>query len=362
MNAPLNTSSLPRPIKVMVVDDSAAIRAIIKRVLSTNSDIEICGAASNGQDAVNCVERLAPDVVVLDIEMPIMDGITCLPLLLEKKPDAKVLICSTLSDHGADVSIKALSMGAADCLLKPTGPDAIRESQEFSEKLIALTIALGKKNIRRQIPTEPRTPTPPPNLHISAGTPKPQILAIGTSTGGPNALLKILPGMKDLPEPIVITQHMPPKFTKLLAEQIQKASGIACSEAENGMVLENNHAYVAHGDYHMVFEKIGSKTVIRLDDGEPENFCRPAVDPMMRSLIPIYGPNIYACILTGMGNDGLQGCQKIVDAGGHVIAQDEDTSVVWGMPGAVAKAGICSHILPENKIADHINRVFSYLQ
>ncbi len=343
-------------VKVMLVEDSAAIRAIIKQILRGCPEIELTGTACDGRQAVDNVERLDPDVIILDIEMPVMDGIAALPLLLEKKKNAKVIICSTLSDHGADISLKALSMGASECILKPTGADALRGNNSFSETLIRTVLSLGREKIRRKT----GLPATPVEIKYAPSklTSKPGILAIGSSTGGPNALLKVLSGLNNLGVPIVITQHMPPKFTKLLADQIAKVTGIECFEGENGMKIRDNCIYVAPGGYHMLLVKEGMETVIKLSEEPPENFCRPSVDPMLRSLIKLYGSRIYTVILTGMGNDGLIGSKQVVEAGGHVIAQDEASSVVWGMPKAVAEAGICSAILPDEKITAHILDVF----
>ncbi|MCB9989986.1 MAG: chemotaxis response regulator protein-glutamate methylesterase [Rhodospirillales bacterium] len=341
----------------MVVDDSAAIRAIVKRILSESPDIEICGTALHGAQAIESVARLAPDVIVLDIEMPVMDGITALPKILEQKKDVKIIMCSTLSDRGADISIKALSMGAADCILKPTGATAIQADVGFGQSLIRMVLSLGTAHIKKVSGVQPERQ--PIQYRPAPAKIQPRILAIGSSTGGPNALIKVLSGLKGIKVPIVITQHMPEKFTKILAEQLSKNTGLPCVEAEEGMSLQPGNAYVAPGGYHMLLKKSGLTTAVHLDKGPLENFCRPSVDPMLRSLIPIYGSHIFVTILTGMGNDGLAGCQDIVKNGGHVIAQDEATSVVWGMPGAVAKAGICTAVLPDANIAGHIMNVFS---
>jgi two-component system chemotaxis response regulator CheB len=286
--------------------------------------------------------------MILDIEMPFMDGITALPLLLEKKPNLKILICSTLSERGADISIKALSLGAADCLLKPSGGEAIQARRDFHESLLRLVKSLGASAIQAV-----KTENPISLRKVTASLP-PKILAIGSSTGGPNALMLLLKYLPNLSVPIVITQHMPKTFTAMLANHITQATGVPCVEGAEGMVIKAGHAYVAPGGYHMLLQKNGGDTVIHLDDGAPENFCRPSVDPMLRSLSEIYGAALLITILTGMGADGLPGCQHAVKAGARVIAQDEASSVVWGMPGAVANAGICSSVAPIPQLADFI--------
>jgi two-component system chemotaxis response regulator CheB len=349
MSAGSPTAKPVRPIRVMVVDDSAVIRSVISTILKTDPGVEITGFASNGQQAVETVLQYNPDIIVLDIEMPFMDGITALPLLLAEKPDVKVLICSTLSDHGAAVSLQALALGAADCLLKPSGAAAIQERRDFHRQLLQLVRSLGARVMQ---PAHPTSAIALRNINLIA--PRPQILAIGSSTGGPNALTQLLSRLKDLSVPIVITQHMPKTFTALLANQLQQSTGILCHEGAEGMVLQAGHAYIAPGGYHMLLQKNGADTVVHIDEGAPENFCRPSVDPMLRSLIEVYGGKILTVILTGMGSDGLPGCKQIVQAGGQVIAQDEASSVVWGMPGAVTNAQLCSTVAPIYELAGHI--------
>lgn len=345
---------LPRQVKVMIVDDSAVIRSILERILRSDPDIEVCGFAGNGADAVRAVGVCRPDIIVLDIEMPVMDGITALPLLLEKDPDLKILICSTLSEKGAEISLKALALGAADCILKPTGAAAVGANSDFAAHLLRTVLMIGASIMAAAEPVR-KTETKP--LPVSAsGAPK--IIAVGSSTGGPNALMTVLADMRDMPVPIVITQHMPATFTRILAEQIAKTTGLDCREAADGMVLEPGCAYVAAGDRHLLFVRAGDGVQVRLDDGPPEHFCRPAVDPMLRSLVRIYGNGgILAVILTGMGHDGLAGCREVAAHGGTVVAQDAESSVVWGMPGAVAGAGLCNAVLPLKDIAAWVRGV-----
>lgn len=344
---------LPRRIKIMIVDDSAVIRGIIEKILSSNPDIEVCGFSSNGEEALRAINICRPDIVILDIEMPVMDGITALPLLLEKNRDLKILICSTLSDRGAEISLKALSLGAADCILKPSGASAIEKNSEFSLSLLRSVLFIGSEVLKKD---EPKTPV---KTQKFAPRSSPRILAVGSSTGGPNALTAVLRDLKGLQVPIVITQHMPEKFTKVLAEQINKSTGMDCKEAEDGEILMPGRAYIAPGGFHMVFKKTGHDVLVHLDKGPLENFCRPSVDPMLRSLNVIYGAGVFSVILTGMGQDGLAGCREVVKSGGQVIAQDAATSVVWGMPGAVANDGLCSAVLPLKDIAPYVLGAFS---
>lgn len=343
----------PARTRILIVDDSAVIRTVISRTLSAHPDMEIVGIAANGELGVKSTASLKPDIVILDIEMPVMDGITALPLILKEKPDARVLICSTLSARGAEISVRALSLGATECILKPGG-DAIVNAIDFQNELVKVVRSLAASKAFKK--TGVSSQKSPVVLRKPTTQLPPRIIAIGSSTGGPKALMDILGHMKNLPAPIVITQHMPKTFTALLAQHITQSCGIPCSEGKEGEPLKAGHAYVAPGGHHMVFKKSGEAVTIHINEEPPENFCRPSVNPMLRSLIPIYGANrILSIILTGMGNDGSQVCADLAAQGGTIIAQDEATSVVWGMPGAVAQAGICSAILPLDRIPSWVN-------
>lgn len=331
--------------RVLIVDDSAVMRSVISRTLSASSDIEVVGKVENGEIAVNSIKSLDPDIVILDIEMPVMDGITALPLILKEKPSVKVLICSTLSARGADISVRALSLGATECILKP-GSDTIISAKDFQDSLLRLVRTLAFKDVSKSAVVH----KPKFTLQKKVSVLPPKILAIGSSTGGPKALMDLMVDLKNLPVPIVITQHMPKNFTAMLAKHITDQTGIPTQEGAPGMLLKAGCAYVAPGGYHMTLHKVNENVIIRLNEDPPENYCRPSVNPMLRSLIPIYGDRILAVILTGMGCDGSQACADVANRGGRVIAQDEATSVVWGMPGAVANAGLCSAVLPINEI------------
>lgn len=374
--------SLPtpaRPIKVMIVDDSAIIRALLNRILKTDAHIKVCGSAPNGQAAIDTVGALAPDVVILDIEMPVKDGITALPEILKAKPGVKVVICSTLSDRGAAISMKALALGATECLLKPSSPKDIQESGGFHDGLLRLVRHIGSAAVRASGPVAPQgaRPTAAAGQGARAGagagikkdgaftlrprpirTAAPKILAIGSSTGGPNALDALLKELRGLPVPIVITQHMPPTFTRILAEHLGTSTRMSVAEGAQGAVLEPGTVTIAPGGKHMLFQRLGDRTTIALDDGPPENFCKPAVDPMLRSLKELYGPDVLTVILTGMGEDGAKGAKILADAGGAVLAQDEETSVVWGMPGATAHIGAACAVEPLPSLAQTIRGFF----
>ena len=349
--------------RVMVVDDSAVIRGLIVRALTSEPDIEVAASVADGLQAINTLKHNLVDVIVLDIEMPNMDGLTALPQLLAIAPAVKIIMASTLTQRNAEISLKALSAGAADYLPKPqarelTGPSDFH--RDLVDKVRGLGTAARRAGSRRRQEADAAGATagaeqsikpaivPTRNFKLNkTSAVKPRIIAIGSSTGGPQALLELMRHFaRGIAQPIVITQHMPPTFTTLLADHVSRHCGLTAVEAKNGMVLEGGRAYIAPGNYHMTIMPNGERHAIQLNQDPPENYCRPAVDPMMRSLAKNFGPAVLAIILTGMGQDGLEGCRAVVQAGGTLIAQDEATSVVWGMPGAVALAGLCSAVLP----------------
>lgn len=377
------------PIRVMVVDDSVVVRGLIGRWIDEDPALAVVASHRNGKLAVDDIARVMPDVVILDIEMPEMDGLTALPLLLARKPDLVVVMASSLTRRNAEVSLKALSLGAADYVPKPDSNSGISTSPEFKRDLVEKVKALGLRLRNRA--GRPISPRPIPTASVSAapstaassasaitkpfqppvagkaittrpyGSAAPRILAIGSSTGGPQALTKLFqaigPAISRVP--VVVTQHMPATFTAILAEHIAKASGRACAEGRHGERLEAGRVYVAPGGKHMVIGRSGAEPVIELNDLPPVNFCKPAVDPMFDSVSAVYGAAVLAVVLTGMGSDGANGARMIAGAGGSIIAQDEETSVVWGMPGAVAHAGVASEILPLDAIGPKVVRILS---
>ena len=357
-------------IRVMLVDDSAIIRGLITKMIAPDPGILVTASVANGAQAVKRITARDIDVIVLDIEMPVMDGLTALPKLLEVDPNVKIVMASTLTDRNADISLKALEVGAADYIPKPTSTTQIVGASDFRRELLEKIKTLGaaaRRAAGRPLPkaafrpgqAQATAPTPVPSgpvtLRKATNAFTPEILAIGSSTGGPQALLALFKDLKPtIGVPVVITQHMPPTFTRILAEHISKETGWTCTEAQDGDVLEPNRAYLAPGDFHMEIVVSPCGPSMRMNQNPPENFCRPAVDPMLRSLVKSFGSRILTAILTGMGADGLKGGELVIEEGGTVIAQDEATSVVWGMPGAVAAAGICSAVLPIQKLGAHI--------
>jgi len=361
------------PIRVMVVDDSVVVRGLVARWIEEEPGLAVAASLRNGRDAVDQLERVDPDVVILDIEMPELDGISALPLLLAKKRDLVVIMASTLTRHNAEISLKALSLGAADYIPKPETNRGVTTSATFRRELIEKIRELGSRRKRRrpagrvapaapaaQPAQRPVDPVAPLKLRPFAPTP-PRVLVIGSSTGGPQALTAIVSGLRGLiPRvPVLITQHMPPTFTTILAEHIARAAGNPAHEGVDGEPIVPGTIYVAPGGKHMQAVKRDKGVFIALDDGPLVNYCKPAVDPLFRSAAAAWGGAALALVLTGMGSDGARGGAEIVAHGGSVIAQDETTSVVWGMPGAAAHAGICSAVLPLDQIAPKIMRLFS---
>lgn len=365
-------------IKVLIVDDSMVLRTLYRRILSQDTQFEVVASIANGKLAVEQVADLNPHVIILDIEMPVMDGMTALPKLLEKVPNAKVIMSSTLTSKNAAISLEAMEKGAAEYIEKPEDEAAV---VAFERDLKEKVVVLGREakaaaeqagagappslaGILSEIASLEKQAVPSQNDVVPASAPvhtarqyqQPKVLVIGSSTGGPQALMHIFEKLdgKLRHMPIFITQHMPPKFTTFLAEHLHKASGMSCVEPKDGEKVESGKVYIAPGDYHMlVTEGVNGKT-IRLTQDEPENFCRPAVDPMLRSIANVYGGEVLVVILTGMGQDGREGVRPLYEKQARILVQDKESSVVWGMPGAVAQANLADEILPLDKIAERI--------
>lgn len=349
----------PSPRRVLLVDDSAAVRGFYRRALDSDPSINVVASVGNGQAALNALAQSDVDVVVLDIEMPVMDGLTALPRILAARPGVKVLVVSGLTPRGADISYRALVAGATECVAKPDGvdPSAAAEFQrDFLTKVRALADARRAK-LGKAAPAMKPEAARTIKLVAPRAVPAPvKAIAIASSTGGPSALLQLMPMLKDGPrQPIFITQHMPPRFTTSLAEHLGRVAGRPVAEGVDGETVRDGKVYVAPGDWHMLIEG-PSPPKIRLTQSAPVNFCRPSADPMLRSLVAVYGSGLLCVVLTGMGADGLGGATEVVAAGGTVVAQDQATSVVWGMPGAVANAGLCTAILPLDRIGSYIRQ------
>jgi two-component system chemotaxis response regulator CheB len=362
------------PLRVMVVDDSVVIRGMISRWLGSEPDIVVAASLRTGLEAVNQIERINPDIAVLDIEMPELDGISALPLLLAKKRNLIVIMASTLTRRNAEISFKALSLGASDYIPKPESTREATAAETFRHDLVQKIRHLGAKVRRsshataapalgrmRDAVLRPPAAASAPLAKRSFSLQNPRALLIGSSTGGPQALMSVVAEIGPVIDrfPVLITQHMPPTFTTILAEHLARASHRPAREAVDGEAVKAGHIYLAPGGRHMRVVRQGAEPVIALDDGPPVNFCKPAVDPLFTSAVEVWQSAILALVLTGMGSDGMRGGKDIVAAGGSVIAQDEASSVVWGMPGAAANAGICAAVLPLNQIAPKLVRLFS---
>lgn len=359
-------------IKVMLVDDSAVIRGLLDRELKADGNFDVVCTASNGQMAITQLRTHEVDVIVLDVEMPVMDGITALPKLLEISPKTRVIMASTLTRRNAEISLKALELGATDYIAKPTTKDGAEVSNFYADllsKIKALVPHVVTKTVKPAPAPTPSSgvqpsisarlfePIPVPTRPVRQIAPAARFpvaaLAIASSTGGPQALLSIFRQMKGqhLRVPVFITQHMPPNFTTILADHITKASGYDCHEAVNDEVVVPGKVYLAPGDYHMTVSRQGSDVRLGLNQNPPENFCRPSADPMLRSLAKIYGDKLLVTVLTGLGADGARGSSDVVQNGGIVVAQNEATCVVYGMPKAVVDAKLTSAVFPLPEIA-----------
>lgn len=401
-----NNISSNGDVRVMVVDDSVVIRGLISRTLEAEDGITVVASVGNGKIAVSEMERGRNiEVVVLDVEMPVMDGLEALPLLLKSDPNLQVVMASTLTMRNAKISMRAMQEGAADYVPKPTSNREVSGNSDFKTELIAKVKTFGQRyrSLGGRIAAKPATTAAKPNITkptnaftktqkpnttakpstiatatTTAAKPKslydkevklrkppiifkPQAIAIGSSTGGPQALFEVISSLGTIKQPIFITQHMPATFTAILAQHISSQCKVNCTEAVDGEVVKNEHIYLAPGDYHMRINNEGGKMVIKLSQDDPVNFCRPAVDPLLQSLSKAYKDKLLTVILTGMGADGRNGCKDVVKAGGVVLAQDEESSVVWGMPGAVATAGLASELLPLKEIGNNIKKIAACL-
>jgi two-component system chemotaxis response regulator CheB len=353
-------------IRVLIVDDSAVMRSLLRSVIMSDPGLEVSGTAADGQSALGSIRLDAPDLILLDVEMPVMDGLATLRELRARRHTMPVIMCSSLTQRGATVTIEALASGASDYVAKPTGQSG-REAatralaQELLPKIHALT---GHLQARAAVPAAPRTvlPMPPAPPRLACHAPaKPQVLAIGVSTGGPAALDVLLPQFpRNFPVPVLIVQHMPEMFTRLLAERLSRRCSLQVLEAVEGMPALAGSVYIARGNWHMEAQpapRPGAPATIHLTQDAPENHCRPSVDTLFRSAAHVYGAGVLAVVLTGMGYDGLDGSRIVLEQGGSVLAQDQATSTVWGMPGAVAQAGLAYKVLPLAGIAPEVMRV-----
>ncbi len=342
------------PIRILIVDDSSVIRKILGEGLAADPGLEVVGTAGTGSIALSKIPQVNPDLVTLDIEMPGMNGLETLAAIRKTYPKLPVIMFSTLTERGAAITLDALALGASDYVTKPSNTGSLDVTlNQIRAQLIPKVKALCASRLSRlSAPAAPlRRATP------VGDAPRVEVLAIGTSTGGPNALAELLPAIPgDFPVPIVIVQHMPPVFTRLLASRLNDRSALTVQEGSPGQSLKAGEAWIAPGDFHMTLESQGTSVRLSTNQDPPENSCRPAVDPLFRSVAKVFGCHALAVVLTGMGADGVNGCQHIREKGGQVYVQDEASSVVWGMPGSVAAAGLANGVYPINAMAHEIVR------
>jgi two-component system chemotaxis response regulator CheB len=377
-----------RPKRILIVDDSAVMRSLLRSVVSSEPGFNVAGTAADGASALSSVDALKPDLILLDVEMPVMDGLVTLKQLRARGHKMPVVICSSLTQRGARVTLDALAAGASDYVAKPSGQTSRDEAtkklaQELGPKMRALTspAAYGSSGafagvnpgamdgLARGVSpgvgkTGPPMPMGPPRSQTITAQPK--VLVVGASTGGPAALDIVLPALPpDFPLPVMVVQHMPELFTSLFAERLNGRCKLRAREAVEGEPVRAGTIYVARGNWHMEIRTAvqgGSMTTLHLTQGPLENHCRPAVDVLFRSAAAVYGSTVLGVVLTGMGSDGMLGCRVIRDSGGAVIAQDEASSIVWGMPGAVTNAGLAQRVLTLDAIAPEIVRLCSRIR
>lgn len=359
-------------IRVLVVDDSVVVRRLVTDSLSRDPDIEVVGFASNGRIALSKVDQLGPDLVTMDIEMPEMNGIEAVRALRRARHTMPIIMFSTLTERGASATLDALVAGATDYVTKPANVGSVQESlAQVAGQLIPKIKALVPR--RAEVPAAvvpsqataavpvlrspargPVTTRPMPPVHPV------QALIIGSSTGGPEALSRVLSNLSAPPPvPVLLVQHMPPVFTRQLAARLDRLGPATVVEAADGDALRAGTVYVAPGDHHLELRRSAGTLRVAITDGPPVNFCRPSVDVLFRSAVREFGGHLLSVVLTGMGADGRTGCEDVVSAGGTVLVQDEATSVVWGMPGAVATAGLAHRILPVGEVAPAIESVLA---
>ncbi len=347
-------------IKVLVVDDSVVVRRLLSDALGSDPRISVVGSAANGSIALQKIEQLGPEVVILDVEMPDMDGIETVAQIRKRRPELPVIMCSALTEQGAVVTLRALSAGATDYVTKPSAQVVQQDRMSsFKGELIAKVVALGERRSATIFPIAERVPPAEQKSRPRGGFEPVAALAIGCSTGGPNALATLFEGIpQNLPVPIFIVQHMPPLFTKILADRLASSSGVRVLEARHGEEIEPGTVYIAPGNYHMTIgpDAKRARLLTLLNQDAPENSCRPAVDVTFRSLASTYRAGVLGCVLTGMGHDGAIGARAIVEAGGAMVVQSPETCVVSSMPRSVIEAGFAETVLPLAQIAEELVR------
>lgn len=350
-------------IRVLIVDDAVVIRKILTDVLSADEDIEVVGTAANGKIALQKIPQVNPDIITLDVEMPELNGLDTIPLIRKDYPKLPIIMFSTLTERGGQATLEALSRGASDYVTKPANVGNVTNAKEAVKEDLVRKIKTLTHRSNNGVSAAAKIITSLPKQSDVTVAPQKcitqpiQMVVIGVSTGGPNALAKVIPDLpQDFPVPVMIVQHMPTMFTRLLAERLDAQSPLRVVEASAGMKIERGTVYIAPGDFHLEAVRVNAELQAHLHQGPQENSCRPAVDVLFRSVVPLFSAGILGVVLTGMGQDGLHGCRHIKEVGGLVMVQDQASSVVWGMPGYVAEAGLADAILPLDQVAHEINR------
>ncbi len=343
--------------RVLIVDDSVLVRRLMTDVLYDESEIEIAGTAANGKIALSMISQVNPDVVTMDVEMPEMNGIQALTEIRKTHPRLPVIMVSSHTEQGAAATIDALTCGANDYIAKPSRMGSMDAALEYFKAQLIPKIKQLTRPLSRPLASSVAGSPVRAKPSVLSKTHRIDIVAIGVSTGGPNALAEVIPKLPaNFPVPIVIVQHMPATFTRLLAERLGAKSLNPVHEGAAGQVLGPKQIWIAPGDYHMIVGRQGAQRILQLHQGPPENSCRPAVDVLFRSVADVYGANCLAVVMTGMGQDGLRGSERIRELGGSIFAQDEASSVVWGMPGFIVQAGLADKVLPLDQLAHEISR------
>jgi two-component system chemotaxis response regulator CheB len=345
-------------LRVMVVDDTAVVRLLLTEMLGSDPLVEVAATAPNGRIALEKLDQVAPDIIILDVEMPEMDGLQTLTALRRRNPALPVIMFSSHTQAGARIAIEALQLGASDVVGKPTSGQLLETREALLSRIKALCFLRGEHDSSRLRCGTAVAPVPPPRPARFAVGLRVDAVVIAISTGGPNALAALLPRLpRELPVPVLVVQHMPPVFTRILAERLASKCQLGVEEAAAGAEVVAGRVYVAPGDHHLTVERSASGVRLATNQAQHENSCRPSADCLFRAAAEVYGEHVLAVVMTGMGQDGLRGCQRIYAAGGQIIIQDEASSVVWGMPGAVAKAGLADAVLPLDDLAGEIVRL-----
>ncbi len=338
--------------KILIVDDSSVIRHLLRSIVNDEDDMIVAEVAHDGEEALDKLQASTFDLVVLDIEMPRLDGLETLKRIRRKDRRLPVIMFSTLTAHGAAATLDALALGASDYATKPEASSIGEAVTTIRSQLVPKIRALVGSN--RQF-SDARAARPRRQRRPTRRQGRFEVVVIGVSTGGPNALAEVVPALPErMPVPTLIVQHMPPVFTKLLAERLDQRSAVKVTEAESGVVPQPGEVWIAPGGRHLVVSGTRGSLVLETTEDPPENSCRPAADVLFRSAATVCGSGVLAVVLTGMGQDGMEGARAVQQAGGSVMAQDAESSIVWGMPGHVVEAGLADQVLPLSEVAETI--------